>query len=91
MCNPGARIGFYGGTLGKVNGLSLQPVFWKQISLLGSTMGSQEEFGEMLRFVEAHRIVPVVDEVFRLEDGNEAMEKMSNGNQFGKLVLRNAV
>jgi NADPH:quinone reductase-like Zn-dependent oxidoreductase len=91
MCNPGARIGFYGGTLGKVNGLSLQPVFWKQISLLGSTMGSQEEFGEMLRFVEAHRIVPVVDEVFRLEDGNEAMEKMRNGNQFGKLVLRNAV
>jgi D-arabinose 1-dehydrogenase-like Zn-dependent alcohol dehydrogenase len=54
-------------------------------------MGSQEEFGEMLRFVEAHRIVPVVDEVFRLEDGNEAMEKMRNGNQFGKLVLRNAV
>ncbi|MEO0007569.1 MAG: hypothetical protein RJA20_1765 [Bacteroidota bacterium] len=91
ICNPGARIGFYGGTLGKVNGLSLQPLFWKQISLLGSTMGSREEFGEMLRFVEAQSIVPVVDEVFRLEDGNEAVEKMRNGNQFGKLVLRNTV
>jgi len=91
ICNPGARIGFYGGTLGKVNGLSLQPLFWKQISLLGSTMGSREEFGEMLRFVEAQSIVPVVDEVFSLQEGNKAMEKMRNGNQFGKLVLRNAV
>jgi zinc-binding alcohol dehydrogenase/oxidoreductase len=90
ICNPGARIGFYGGTLGKVNGLALQPVFWKQISLLGSTMGSPEEFEEMLRFTAQHGIVPVVDEVFSLEEGNRAMEKMKNGNQFGKLVLRNS-
>jgi NADPH:quinone reductase-like Zn-dependent oxidoreductase len=90
ICNPGARIGFYGGTLGKVNGLALQPVFWKQISLLGSTMGSPEEFEDMLRFTAQHGIVPVVDEVFSLEEGNSAMEKMKNGNQFGKLVLRNS-
>lgn len=90
ICNPGARIGFYGGTLGKVNGLSLQPVFWKQISLLGSTMGSPQEFDEMLRFVGTHKIIPVVDEVFALEEGNSAMEKMKYGNQFGKLVLRNS-
>jgi D-arabinose 1-dehydrogenase-like Zn-dependent alcohol dehydrogenase len=90
MCNPGARIGFYGGTLGRVNGLALQPLFWKQISLLGSTMGSPKEFDDMLRFVATHRIIPVVDEVFDLEEGNSAMEKMKNGNQFGKLVLRNS-
>lgn len=90
ICNPGARIGFYGGTLGKVNGFSLQPVFWKQISLLGSTMGSPQEFDDMLRFVETHKIIPVVDEVFALGDGNSAMEKMKNGKQFGKLVLRNS-
>jgi len=90
ICNPGARIGFYGGTLGKVNGLALQPVFWKQISLLGSTMGSPDEFEDMLRFTAKHRITPVVDEVFSLEEGNSAMEKMKNGNQFGKLVLRNS-
>ncbi len=89
ICNPGARIGFYGGTLGKVNGLSLQPVFWKQISLLGSTMGSPREFEEMLLFVAAHGIIPVVDEVFSLKAGNSALEKMNSGNQFGKLVLRN--
>jgi zinc-binding alcohol dehydrogenase/oxidoreductase len=88
MCNPGARIGFYGGSLGKVNGLSLQPLFWKQISVLGSTMGSPGEFGEMLAFVAQHHIVPVVDEVFELAEGNSAFEKMKLGAQFGKLVLR---
>jgi D-arabinose 1-dehydrogenase-like Zn-dependent alcohol dehydrogenase len=87
LCNPGARIGFYGGTLGKVNGLSLQPVFWKQISLLGSTMGSPKEFKAMLQFVEKHAISPVTDSVFQLSDGNAAFERMRQGTQFGKIVL----
>jgi len=88
LANPGARIGIYGGTLGKVNNLSMQPVFWKQISLLGSTMGSPQEFGKMLHFVTQHAIVPVVDSVFALADGNAALEKMEKGEQFGKIVLR---
>lgn len=89
LCNPGARIGVYGGTLGKIDGLSMQPVFWKQISILGSTMGSPREFRQMLAFVEKHRIVPVVDSVFALSDGNAAFDRMARGAQFGKIVLRN--
>jgi zinc-binding alcohol dehydrogenase/oxidoreductase len=88
LCLPGARIGFYGGTLGKVNGLSLQPVFWKQISLLGSTMGSPQEFKQMLAFVTRHEIVPIVDHVFALADGNAALDRMRTGQQFGKIVLQ---
>jgi len=88
LCNPGARVGFYGGTLGKVNGLSLQPLFWKQISLLGSTMGSPREFRAMLTFVQKHEIVPVVDSVFALSEGAKAFEKMSKGEQFGKIVMK---
>jgi NADPH:quinone reductase-like Zn-dependent oxidoreductase len=87
LCNPGARIGVYGGSLGKINGLSMQPVFWKQISILGSTMGSPREFGAMLNFVRQHQIVPVVDSVFPLPEGNAALEKMAKGEQFGKIVL----
>lgn len=87
LCNPGARIGFYGGTLGKVNGLSLQPIFWKQIGLLGSTMGSPREFKSMLAFVQQHKIVPVVDSVFSLSEGVKAFERMELGGQFGKVVL----
>ena len=88
LCNLGARVGFYGGTLGKVNGLSLQPLFWKQISLLGSTMGSPQEFKAMLAFVQKHEIVPVVDSVFALSEGAKAFEKMGKGDQFGKIVMK---
>lgn len=87
LCNPGARIGFYGGSLGKVNGLSLQPIFWKQISLFGSTMGSPKEFRAMLNYVQKHGIIPVIDSVFALSDGKKAFEIMANGTQFGKIVL----
>ena len=88
LCNPGARIGIYGGTLGKIDGLSMQPVFWKQISILGSTMGSPREFRQMLAFVGKHRIVPVVDSVFPISEGNAAFDRMARGEQFGKIVLR---
>ena len=87
LCNPGARIGFFGATQGKVNGLSLQPVFWKQISLLGSTMGTPLEFEAMLQFVAKHEIIPIVDKVYALEAGNEAMTRMEQGEQFGKILL----
>ncbi|MBL7815803.1 MAG: zinc-binding dehydrogenase [Saprospiraceae bacterium] len=86
-CAAGARVCFYGGTNGAISGLSPQIVFYKQISIFGSTMGSTQEFNDMVAFVEAHKIVPVVDEVFTLENGNAAMKKMDEGKQFGKLVL----
>lgn len=88
LCNPGARIGVYGGTQGKINGLSPQPLFWKQVSILGSTMGTRLDFRRMLAFVSKHEIVPVIDSVFALSDGNEALKKMEKGDQFGKIVLR---
>ncbi|MFN4253766.1 MAG: zinc-binding dehydrogenase [Saprospiraceae bacterium] len=87
LCNPGARVGIYGGTLGKISGLSPQIVFWKQISILGSTMGTAQDFRKMLAFVGKHQIVPVVDSVFALTDGNQALTKMDAGEQFGKIVL----
>ena len=87
-CAAGARICFYGGTTGAITGLSPQIVFYKQISIFGSTMGSTQEFNDMVAFVEAHKIVPVVDEVFTLENGNQAMKKMDEGKQFGKLVIQ---
>jgi zinc-binding alcohol dehydrogenase/oxidoreductase len=88
LCNPGARIGIFGGTVGKINGLSPQTLFWKQISVHGSTMGSPADFKAMLRFVNQHQIVPVVDSVRPLAEGNAAMQKMAEGGQFGKIVLK---
>ena len=87
-CRAGARLCFYGGTAGALSGISPQVVFYKQLTIMGSTMGSSEEFQAMVAFVDAHKIVPVVDEVFTLENGNAAMKKMAEGKQFGKLVLK---
>ncbi|MFZ4543663.1 MAG: zinc-binding dehydrogenase [Saprospiraceae bacterium] len=85
---PGGRVVFYGATsLGNIQGIKPAIVFWKQISIIGSTMGNPQEFAEMLKFVEKHQIKPVVDQVFALQDANAAMKKMDEGKQFGKLVL----
>ncbi|MEO1626039.1 MAG: zinc-binding dehydrogenase [Bacteroidota bacterium] len=87
LCAPGGRIAFYGGTRGNFPALSPQLLFWKQISLLGSTMGNDQEFADMVAFVEKHKIVPVVDSVFPIADGNAAFQRMDDGLQFGKIVL----
>lgn len=88
LCNPGGRIGIYGGTLGKINNLSPQVVFWKQISVHGTSMGNDQEFKKMVQFVDKHEIVPVIDIVFALEKGNDALAHMDAGAQFGKIVLK---
>jgi len=68
--------------------LDLRKVFFRQLHLVGSTMGSPEDFAAMLHMVNKHKIRPVIDEVFELSDGNKALEKMNVSSQFGKLVLR---
>jgi D-arabinose 1-dehydrogenase-like Zn-dependent alcohol dehydrogenase len=51
-------------------------------------MGNDEEFAEMLTFINEHKIIPIVDAVFELTQAEEAIEKMSDGKQFGKIVLK---
>ncbi len=88
ICNRGARIGIFGGTQGKIGEISPQHLFLKQIHLFGSTMGNDREFEDMLSFVTRHKIVPVVDKVFNARNANEALEYLSKGKQFGKIVLK---
>ena len=88
MACPGGRIVNYGATAGMPGKLDLRKVFFRQLHLVGSTMGSPEDFAAMLDMVGRHEISPVVDEVFALSEGNKALEKMNVSSQFGKLVLR---
>lgn len=83
----GGRIAFFGATLGNPPGLDMRKMFWKQITLCGTTMGAPDEFAAMTRFVEEHRIVPVADTVFPLAEGNAALAAMDRSEQFGKIVL----
>lgn len=87
LAKPAGRISVYGGTQGTVPNFSPQLLFWKQLTICGSTMGTDTEFTEMLGLVAAHRIVPVIDQVFALSEGNEALKRMDQGAQFGKIVL----
>jgi len=88
ICNFGARIVSYGGTRGKVPDFSPQLIFWKQISILGTSMGSDQEFGAMVNFVDRHQLRPVVDKVYPIAEAAAAFQRMEEGQQFGKIVLR---
>lgn len=83
----GGRIVFYGGTTGNITDIVPAKVFFKQLSIYGSTMGTEREFSDMLAFVAAKQITPVVDEIMPLAEAQQAMQKMKSGKQFGKIVL----
>lgn len=86
LANMGGRIVFYGGTRGSFK-VNPQKVFWKQLMLLGSTMGSTEEFESMVHFVNETKLIPVVDSTWKLEEGAAAFDYMDQGKQFGKIVF----
>jgi NADPH:quinone reductase-like Zn-dependent oxidoreductase len=88
LAAPGGRIVFFGATRGNPPGLALRKVFWRQLTLLGTTMGSPADWEAMRAFVGRHRLVPVVSDVLPLERAAEAFALMERGAQFGKIVVR---
>jgi zinc-binding alcohol dehydrogenase/oxidoreductase len=84
---PGGRVVTYGATTGVVPDLAVRRIFWKQLNVLGSTMGTPDDFRGMLGMV-ARGMRPVVDRVFPLAEAAEAMRRMEQAAQFGKIVLR---
>lgn len=83
----GGRIVHCGVTTGKTAEVDISALYWNHITVMGSTMGSNEEFRAMVRAVSAARLRPVVDSVYPLRDAKAAMGKMEKGEQFGKIVL----
>ena len=88
LAKPGGRIVSYGATRGNPSGLALRKIFWRQLSLLGSTMGMPVEFNAMTQYVTMHRLKPVVSDVIPFERAGEAFDLMERGGQFGKIVVR---
>ena len=84
----GGSIVICGVTTGARAETNLQALYWNQLNIYGSTMGSNEDFRLMLRTVENTGLVPIVDSVFPLNQARTAMEKMEEGGQFGKIVLK---
>lgn len=88
LLKPGGRLVFYGATLGRPSSLQVHKIFWKQLTIEGSTMGSDQNFQDMLDFVAQHKVIPTVDSVRPFEDIKSAFEAMKSGRQFGKLVVK---
>jgi len=86
-CNPRARIAVYGGTRGN-SIVNPQLLFWKELEVYGSTMGNDIEFQEMVNLVNKNKIRPVIDSVHQLSEAAIAYTRMSDGKQFGKIVLK---
>ncbi|TAH03672.1 MAG: alcohol dehydrogenase [Sphingobacteriales bacterium] len=88
ITKPGGRIVLFGGTAGNMPEINGRQIFWKQLQILGTTMGSPKDFEAMIAFVNQHQIKPIIDEVFDLAVADFAFKKMENYGQFGKMVLR---
>ena len=87
LAAPGGRICFYGGTTGNITDLAPSKIFFKQLTIAGSTMGSPGEFGDMISFINRHQLYPETDAVLPFDEINEGMSRMERGEQFGKIVF----
>lgn len=88
VLKPKGKLVFYGATQGLPSNLNLRAIFWNHISIIGSTMGSDTDFKNMIAFVEKHKINPIVDKVFEWSDVEHAFDRLSAGFQFGKIVIK---
>jgi zinc-binding alcohol dehydrogenase/oxidoreductase len=83
---PGGRVVVCGATSGPNPPAGLHRLWWKQLDILGSTMGTREDFEGAYDLVAAGA-TPIVDSVFPLAEARAAHERLESGEQFGKIVL----
>jgi zinc-binding alcohol dehydrogenase/oxidoreductase len=82
------RICVCGATTGPNPPANLHRIWWKQLTILGSTMGTRADFEAVYDLIASGRVTPVVDEVLPLADAAAAHERLERGDQLGKIVLR---
>jgi NADPH:quinone reductase-like Zn-dependent oxidoreductase len=83
----GGRIVIVGNTSGPLTEIDIRFIFSKQISLVGSTMGTHQDFRDVTTLLWEGKLKPVIDRVLPLQAGREAFEAMEKSDQFGKIVL----
>ncbi|MFO3788175.1 zinc-binding dehydrogenase [Bacillus mojavensis] len=84
---PNGRIVSFGASSGDILSFPLRSLFFPQINLLGTSMGSSDEFHEMLQFMEKHKLRPVLDRTYPIEQAHEAYTRMQEGSQFGNIGI----
>ena len=84
----GGRLVTCGATAGGQPTDDIAAIVSKQLKIYGSTLGSRDEFRQLISFVSASKIKPIIDSVFPLMDGAVAQRYVEEAKQFGKVVLR---
>jgi NADPH:quinone reductase-like Zn-dependent oxidoreductase len=87
VARPAGRICVCGATSGPNPPANLHRVWWKQLTIYGSTMGTKQDFEAVLDLVASGRAKPVIDSVFPLSEARAAHERLEAGEQLGKIVL----
>ena len=85
---PGGRIVNFGKTAGNISEVSTRLLYWKQLSIQGTTMGTRDEFLSMLDLLESRNVKPVIDAVLPFEKIMEGFQRMEKSDQFGKIVVK---
>jgi zinc-binding alcohol dehydrogenase/oxidoreductase len=87
VVKPGGRVAVCGATTGPNPPAQLHRVWWKQLTIVGSTMGTRADFEAVYDLVRSGRAKPVIDRVYPIEAIREAHERLEAGEQLGKIVL----
>ena len=87
LAKPGSRIVTFGATAGPKVTVVMPRIFLKWLDVLGTAMGTNEEFGAMLDLFAEHALHPTINETFPLQETAAAMEYMEEGSGIGKIVL----
>ena len=84
----GGRLVTCGATAGGPSDTNLSTIFTNHLKIFGSTLGSREEFGQLLNFMKVSQIRPIIDQIFPLAEAGAAQRRMEEARQFGKIVLQ---
>jgi zinc-binding alcohol dehydrogenase/oxidoreductase len=88
VLKPLGKVVFYGATNGLPAKVDLYRMFWNQLSLVGTTMGSDQEFADMLSFIERHQLKPVIDSIRPFSKITESFSDIILPNKVGKIVFQ---
>ena len=81
------RLVTCGGTSGPLVTTDVRKLFWYQWTIMGSTMGNDEEFRAITHLARAGRLWPEVDRSFPLSEAPEAFRRLAEGGQLGKVII----
>lgn len=89
VLRPGGQIIVCGATTGDApERTELTKIFFRQLQVIGSTFGTKQQLENMIKFMAAKNIEPIIDSVYPLSEADEALQKLNSGDFFGKIVVK---